>query len=501
MKKSLIPFILLGLPFLTVIAQNNINSNGYNQFFYPNGKISSEGMLKDGKPEGWWKSYNENGTLASEGNRKNHLLDSLWTFYNENGNKVLIINYKEGKKEGKRIQYLADEYIEEEWKQDTIIGVVMTYDISGWLKKSVPYENGKAHGLAKQYDKEGTVITISHYYNGVMTKRERINRRDKAGLKQGNWKFFWPNGNLKQEGTFLNDKKNGFFKDYDEEGNFLAVYKYENDNLIEDAKETKKLDKKTAYHPNGKVSITATYYKGVPDGIRREYDTNGVLIKGYLFDNGVLRCEGITDENGLRQGVWKEFYETGELRSKGKYKNSKPIGEWKFYLKDKNIELEGAYDSKGRKQDEWKWYYADGELLAIENYEAGKLEGEFIEYDEEHNILSKGQYIDGQEDGEWFYRNGETTEKGAYYEGERVDTWKTWYGNGKLASEMHFEGGILDGKYRTFWPNGNEKVSGRYVGGERFGIWYQYTEDGSLYLTTEYKDGFEIRWDSYQIEE
>ncbi|MBQ7490351.1 MAG: hypothetical protein IJT51_07545 [Bacteroidales bacterium] len=504
MKKNIciICLFLVSLLFsFKVAAQDSINPNGYNRFRYPNGQISSEGWLKDGKPEGWWKSYNENGTLVSEGNRINHLLDSTWTFYNNDGAKTLVINYKKGKKNGERIQYSAEEYTVENWVEDTITGNVSTFSNDGRLLKTVPYLEGKPHGIGKQYNDEGTVTTITHYFKGVMTKRERINRKDKSGLRQGNWKFFWDNGNLKQEGTYLNDKKHGFFKDYDEDGNFLAVYKYQNDELVEDAKETKKLDKKTAYHPNGKIAITATYYKGQPEGVRREYDTNGVLVKGYLFENGILRYEGITDENGLRQGLWKEYYETGELRAKGKYKNSMPIDDWVFYLPNKTVEIEGEYDKKGRKTGEWKWYYANGELLAIENYEAGQLDGEFVEYDEEQNVLTKGQYVEGQEDGEWVYRNGEITERGQYYDGQRTGTWKTWYGNGKLASECQFEQGLLDGKYKIYWENGNEKLSGRYVSGERYGIWYQYDEDGALLLTTEYRDGFEIRWNNYQIED
>ena len=66
------------LAMVVSIAQESIDPNGYNVFYYPNGQKSSEGMLKDGQPEGWWKSYNEQGVLVSEGNRKDHLLDSVW---------------------------------------------------------------------------------------------------------------------------------------------------------------------------------------------------------------------------------------------------------------------------------------------------------------------------------------------------------------------------------------------------------------------------------------
>ena len=50
-------------------AQNDIDPNGYNIFYYPNGTKSSEGHFENGKPEGYWKTYHENGVLKSEGNR------------------------------------------------------------------------------------------------------------------------------------------------------------------------------------------------------------------------------------------------------------------------------------------------------------------------------------------------------------------------------------------------------------------------------------------------
>jgi uncharacterized protein len=50
-------------------------SEGITQFRYPNGKVSSEGVLLNGKPEGYWKSYYEDGVLKSEGNRVGSQLD------------------------------------------------------------------------------------------------------------------------------------------------------------------------------------------------------------------------------------------------------------------------------------------------------------------------------------------------------------------------------------------------------------------------------------------
>ena len=111
-------FFLLGWVFCQ--AQDSTFLPDYKIFYYPNGVKSSEGRLVDGKvfdasskhgdkpaefrlvdgkPDGWWKSYNEKGILISEGNRKNFLLDSLWTFYNDDASVRMKVHYKEDKKE------------------------------------------------------------------------------------------------------------------------------------------------------------------------------------------------------------------------------------------------------------------------------------------------------------------------------------------------------------------------------------------------------------------
>ena len=56
------------------------------QFFYPDGSVSSEGTMVNGKPDGYWKSYYQDGTLKSVGKRTNFQLDSIWCFYDEHGN-------------------------------------------------------------------------------------------------------------------------------------------------------------------------------------------------------------------------------------------------------------------------------------------------------------------------------------------------------------------------------------------------------------------------------
>ena len=493
--------LALGLVCCLVVvkAQDTVPSNGHVVFYYPTGEKSSEGTLVNGKPEGWWRSYNTAGVLISEGNRRNFLLDSLWTFYADDGQKTMTVYYRDGKKDGEQVVYNADEYVVCQWRSDTIVGEALTYDKKHRLIKRVPYENGQPHGLAKEMDTTGLVIAVTNYYRGVQSRRERINRTDKLGQKQGNWKLFWENGNIHMEGSYLNDKKHGFFKYYDRAGDFLYVEKYDHDILVADAKETKQLDKRVALHPNGKIAMEATYYKNIPDGIRRDYDTTGKLVNGYVYVNGWMRYEGITDENGLRQGLWKEYYPTGELRSKGKYKDSKPVGAWKFYFIDQTVEIEGSYTNKGHKDGDWLWFYPTGDTLMAAHYEDGDLDGYYVEYDEQGEPIVQGNYVAGYEEGVWTYRNGTSVETGKYDGGKKEGLWITTFDKDHTAYEIRYDQDVRDGKYVAYWPNGLVKTVGKYDKGLQDGLWTHYNDEGQTTLTTLYKDGREIKWNDYTI--
>ena len=61
--------------------------------------------MRNGKPDGFWKTYYPSGIMKSEGNRTNFLLDSVWVFYNEAGDTLQKVSYILGKRNGFTITY------------------------------------------------------------------------------------------------------------------------------------------------------------------------------------------------------------------------------------------------------------------------------------------------------------------------------------------------------------------------------------------------------------
>ncbi|MCK9421111.1 MAG: hypothetical protein M0Q38_00760 [Bacteroidales bacterium] len=463
-------------------------------------------MIKKGRPEGYWISYYESGKIKSEGNRINFELDSLWKFYNEEGKLILEITYQNGKKNGIKTSYLDKEIIRENFKNDIKEGYTRYYYPDGKIKQDIPFLKGQEQGFGKEYGSDGTIITLTEYKRGFIVDRLRINRKDGNGRKQGRWYLFYPDGIVQTEGVYKDDKKNGYFKEYAENGDLIKISKYIDDIIQPEAQEIQKLDIRNEYYPNGKVKINAMFRNGIPEGVKRIYDSTGKVEKSFLFQNGNVIGEGIVKDDGNRDGPWKDFYPDGNLKAEGNYDNGKQIGEWKYYHSNGKIEQTGRFNKQGKLEGSWKWYFDTGQLLREESYHAGLRDGLSTTYDETGKVIEEGEFINGNEDGPWFEQIGDTYIRGTYRDGLRNGMWTYYYvefDGVKWDSLCYFKGSFVednpDGKHIYYWDNGKVRDEGLYIMGKKEGDWLKYNYDGTLFIIITYKEGVEVRYDGIRI--
>lgn len=504
--KPLIAFLLLTWSCTLVRGQDTVAKTGYQRFYYQTGILSSEGTMREGKPDGYWKSYYENGILKSEGNRKNFELDSVWRFYREDGTLFLEIFYRNGKKNGIKTTMLEKEILRETFVNDVKDGWTRYYLPDQTLRLEIPFVKGLEQGTGKEYDAAGNIITITEYKKGFITDRMKVNRRDKAGLKQGLWVSFHPNGRIREEGTYRNDRKNGYFKEYTENGDLIRVVKFVDDVLQPDAAEILKLQVQNEYYPDGKIRSTSMYRNGVPEGVKRVYAADGAILSSVEYHNGIVIGEGIVLEDGSRDGPWKELYSDGSVRGTGTYDKGKRVGPWTFYHPDGSVEQTGTYTKTGKPDGTWKWFYPGGRLLREETYYNGLKDGLSEEFDESGILVEKGEYLEGKEDGFWITSTGDHCYRGTYRDGLRTGLWEGFYlvtSEGKADSTLSFTGQFVedlpDGKQVWYWPNGKVKEEGTFVMGSREGNWNLYNDDGTLYLIITYVNGVETRYDGVRI--
>ena len=312
-------------------------------------------------------------------------------------------------------------------------------------------------------------------------------------------KYFYDNFSVRLEGIFKDDKKNGYFKDYDENGSLLSVKKFINDIEQVEAQELTSLKLKTDYYPSGQVKTVASYNGDVAEGVRREYNEEGKIKAGYIFTKGALTGEGIVDEEGNKQGDWKEYYTDGTLRSVGSYTKGKAVGNWKYYFENVKLESEGKFTKTGLLDGTWRWYFEDGSIRRVQSYIAGMEDGEYEEHDETARQIVKGQFVEGYEEGDWVFDFGNYRELGSYKGGTRFGKWKSYYTDGTLKFEGEYIDDNLNGKINWYWPSGKLKDQGNYVNGSREGDWVTFNEDGSPFLIITYRGDVEKRYDGIVI--
>ena len=478
----------------------------FTEFKYENGVVSSSGYMKDGKPEGYWKTFYPTGVLKSEGNRVNHELDSIWKFYSEGGIINQSITYRSGKKDGVKKSFYEDGTIQKQevFSQDVLTDTILKFHATGTKSAMIPVDSlgkGKEQGTGYEYAEDDERVTaVVEYRNGYISGRERVNRKDKFNQRQGLWRYFFPTMVAKEEGRFKNDKKNGYWKTYDEKGNLLETLKYEDGILIPEPEELAKLDIKREYHPNAQVKSVGSYNKGVKEGVHREYSMEGEVTAAKIYSKGKVIGEGIVDAEGRRQGPWKEFYETGELRSEGKYKKGLRDGDWIFYYRDGKEEQRGGY-YRGKPEGDWKWTYNNGQTWREESFIEGFEEGLAIEYNDTGKVVSKGNYLSGEREGDWILDLGDHREEGGYVAGQKQGVWKAYFPSGKIKSEGKYEQGRESGKHTDYYESGQIREVGLYKFGSREGDWYSYNEEGIQTSLISYKQDKPVRIDGEKVVE
>ena len=520
-------FILLITHNSYLIAQVT-NPNGYNIFKYDNGTKSSEGTMRDGKADGYWKNYYKNGKLKIEGNRKNFQLDSIWKFYSERGKITKAVNYLEGKKNGFTLTYDTNQVVtnKENFINDIKQGKSYSYYSSGKTKQITPYVKGRPDGYAYEYSEDSVLITILKYQGGILASVDKLNRKDELGKKQGIYKEFYEDGTLKSEKKYKDDVMDGYVKTYDIKGNLINTEKFNNGKVVKNAPELAKLDVFHEFYEDGTMKYEGGYINGMPVGTHYHYrqkyvcdslpiardDTSDVMIKKYVCRNRAIPDSAITFNEGIkieygavdsmrnRIGVWSEYHNTGEFRGKGLYANDKRIGDWIFYYATGPIEQKGRYDKKGRAQGDWKWFYENGSVLREEVYIDNLRNGLMTEYTEDGKIITKGEYVDDMQEGIWIYETPEYKEIGKYTNDKPDSLWKRFYmPKGKLRYEGHFLNGDEDGLHTWYFENGRIMTQGNYTAGMKQGNWKFYYDNGFNYLTITCENNIEIKFQGIKI--
>lgn len=270
MMQKILIILLLFTPTL-LVAQNRTDSNGKKQGVwekhYRNGKLMYKGHFKDGYPVGEMKRYHETGVLKAiliftekgkkskaelfsekgqllaKGNFVNKQKDSIWNCFDAKKRVRVIESYANGKKDGEN-KYLFK---------------------NGNVSEVIVYSAGVKNGIWERYYPDGTTLFTTKYVNGKL---------------HGGFIRRYKNGIIELSGNYKLGKKDGVWQYYSPKGKELAKVSYKNGvatNQKElDAKQQKALEE---MEKQRNILVDPDKYRDNPDGYMQEIRTRRIQQK------------------------------------------------------------------------------------------------------------------------------------------------------------------------------------------------------------------------------
>ena len=197
------------------------------------------------------------------------------------------------------------------------------------------------------------------------------------------------------------------------------------------------------------------------------------------------------DNQGNKTGIWKKYYENGNVRYEGTFKNNKPIGILKRYYPGGILQAE-MYFSPDGETSYTKLFYKSGKIAATGKYINNQKDSTWLFYSFYNGrIAIKEDYKKGDLHGfsYRFYDNGDVSEKTEWEDGQKNGLWEQYYENDSVRLRTYYSNGLREGIFESWHNNGKPSIKGQYKEGVMDGLWHHFNEEGELQYTLEYIKG------------
>ena len=198
-----------------------------------------------------------------------------------------------------------------------------------------------------------------------------------------------------------------------------------------------------------------------------------------------------TDDNGLKQGHWKKYYDKRNLKYDGYFNDDKPVGEFKRFFPGNKIKAIMHYNEDG-KTVKATLFFQNEKKAAEGTYVDMKKDGQWLYFSYYGGyLLSLENYINGKKDGVSYeyYESGKIAEEIHWKSGIKHGKWIRYYENQKPVVSSTYINDKLHGVYKAFYYDGNLKANGIYREDNRHGKWHYYKKNGEIVLTINYNNG------------
>ncbi len=364
---------------------------------------------------------------------------------------------------------------------------VRLFNSNGKKIEEKKFKNGKLHGDWEGWYSDGSKKFIKKYRNGMLRAKQREWYPNgellkvvvyKLGMINGVYNEWWDNGAKKVEGLYWSNKKEGLWTYYDP-GRRSRYNFYHSDELL--------ASYDFEYYANGQLKEEPSFNKdGVREGEWIQYFESGEKKSEEVYTNATPNGLWITWHDstfkkesertyvdGILENEYSDWWDNGDKKTEGQYAGDKKEGVWMHYdrsrkrilVKDENSKFwERGVQTIPNHRSRYEFYRSD-ELLAsydFEYYDNGQLK--------EEPSFNK----DGLWDGDWirYFEGGEKASQRGYGNGRPDGIWISWHDSTFVkVQEMTYKDSLLEDNYFEWWMDEKPKVTGFYVHGKKDSKW------------------------------
>jgi len=197
----------------------------------------------------------------------------------------------------------------------------------------------------------------------------------------------------------------------------------------------------------------------------------------------------VTDKKGLKQGVWKRYYETDTLFTITTYRNGKPVGTTLTYYPDGKRKAEVVHGAGGRSV--MTGYHPNDSVMVKGLYRSMQKDSVWLFFDEEGLLTATETYASGKKTGTWkvYYPGKGVSEETTWKNDRREGPYRQYFEDGKKKFEATYRNDTFEGPCTMFHPNGKIWFTGTYTEGLQEGTWIFNNENGVRDSVRQFRHG------------
>ena len=213
--------------------------------------------------------------------------------------------------------------------------------------------------------------------------------------------------------------------------------------------------KRNEWYSNGIKKLEVEYKDNRPHGLVRQWTYLGdVVLEGQY-------------ENGKREGEWTTFFSSKKKQSTHYYKNDHEVGDWYGIFLDGKPAFEEHYSDEGDSIGVWKKWYENGNLQEENSCFKTAQKGSFRKFRNDGTLEFEKECGFGIYTGKQVHY---------YSDGKRIQ----WEESPRINSQGQPE--TADRQRTFYYGNGNvQKIEYHGDDDQRRGVWAWYDSEGNLF--------------------